>query len=278
MAQAIWKGHISFGLVNVPVALFPAETRDELDFDLLDKRDSSPIGYQKINKSTGKPVSNQDIVRGYEYEKGEYVVVTDKDLQQASPERTQRVDILAFVEAAQIPPAFYDRPYYLAPTAKQEKGYALLREALNRTHKVGVATVVIRTRQYLAALIPQEKLLLLDLLRYPDEIRDAEGLDLPGQNLKALGISPKELEMAERLIDQMTEPWDPGKYANEYKKELLAFIRKKAAKGETETVEAPAPARRAAEVVDIMTLLKRSVDQTETGRRHRKRPGRASVA
>jgi DNA end-binding protein Ku len=175
-ARPIWKGAISFGLVNVPVALYPASGGSELDLDLLDKHDFSPVGYQRINKRTGKAVARDDIVKGYEYQKGRYAVVTDEDFRQANVKATQTVDIVGFVDGAAIAPYYYESPYYLAPGTRGEKGYALLRETLRRSGKVGVATVVIRTRQRLAALIPVEDVLVLDTLRFADEIRPADRL------------------------------------------------------------------------------------------------------
>lgn len=275
MPRGIWKGHISFGLVNIPVVLHPAESREELDLDLLDKRDFSPIGYLKVNKRTGREVPKEQIVRGFEYEEGRYVVVTDQDLKRASPERTQRVDIRSFADAQAIDPRFYDRPYYLEPAPKQEKPYALLREALKKAGKIGIATVVIRTRQHVAALIPEDSVLVLNVLRYADELRDPDALNLPRGGVKALGISENELKMAERLIDEMVEPWDPEEHKDEYKRELLAHIKKKAERGETEAVEEPeptaAPGGRRGEVIDIMHLLKQSVERAGGSRKRARR-------
>ena len=271
MPRGIWKGHVSFGLVNIPVVLHPAESRDELDLDLLDKRDFSPIGYLKVNKKTGREVPKDEIVRGFKYD-GKYVVVTDQDLKRASPERTQRVDILSFTDAHEIDPRFYDRPYYLEPAPKQGKPYALLREALKKTGKVGIATVVIRTRQHLAALVPLDDVLVLNTLRYADELRNPDALDLPRGSLKALGISENELKMAERLIEEMVEPWNPERYKDEYEKELLAYIKKKAERGETEKVEEPeAPRPKRGEVIDIMSLLKQSVDRAGGSKKRARR-------
>jgi len=272
MPRGIWKGHISFGLVNIPVVLHPAETREELDLDLLDKRDFSPIGYLKVNKRTGREVPKEEIVRGFKYRDGKYVVVSDQDLKRASPERTQRVDIRSFTDAREIDPRFYERPYYLEPAPKQGKPYALLREALKRTGKVGIATVVIRTRQHLAALVPLDSVLVLNVLRYADELRDPNTLNLPSGSLKALGTTENELKMAERLIEEMVEPWDPERYKDEYEKELLAYIKKKAERGETELVEEPErPQRQRGEIVDIMHLLKQSVEQAGGSRRRSRR-------
>ncbi len=271
MPRGIWKGHISFGLVNIPVMLHPAESREELDLDLLDKRDFSPIGYRKVNKKTGREVPKEEIVRGFKYD-SKYVVVTDQDLKRASPERTQRVDILSFTDAHEIDLRFYDRPYYLEPAAKQGKPYALLREALKKSGKVGIATVVIRTRQHLAALVPLDEVLVLNTLRYADELRNPDALDLPGGGSKALGISENERKMAERLIDEMVEPWNPERYKDEYDKELLAYIKKKAARGETEEIEEPvAPRPQRGEVIDIMSLLKKSVDRAGGSKKRARR-------
>jgi len=256
----IWKGHVSFGLVNIPVALHPAVTREELDFTLLDKRDMAPIGYRRINKRTGEEVPANRITRGFEHPKGRYVIVSDEDLRRASPERTQRIDILSFADPEDVDPIYYEHPYFLAPTAKNEKGYALLREALRRSGRIAIATVVVRTRQYLATVSVHGSVLALILLRYASELRDPKALGLPSDNLKALGISEKELRIAEQLIRDMTEPWDPTKYQDEYRREVMAFIRERARRGDVE--EAPAraqPKRKKGEVIDLMELLKRSV-------------------
>jgi DNA end-binding protein Ku len=258
---ALWTGSISFGLVTIPVSLVTAETREELDFTLLDRRDDSPIGYQKINKHTGKPVPNDQIVRGFEYTDGRYVVLSDADLKRASPERTQRIDVLAFVEAGEISPLYFDRPYYLEPAKGGERGYALLREALRRTGRVAIASVVVKTRQHLASVIVHDNVLVLDLLRYAAEIKEPSRLKVPATGLKA--ISEREIKMAERLIDEMTDTWKPERYHDEYKDELLAFIKKRGRAGQLEAApedEEEKPARKArAEVIDIADLLQKSL-------------------
>jgi DNA end-binding protein Ku len=274
MPSKLWTGSISFGLVNIPVSLVTAEQRDELDFTLLDKRDSSPIGYQKISKRTGKPVPGDRIVRGVEQTNGRYVVVSDTDLRRASPERSQRIDILAFVEATAIPPLYFDRPYYLEPARGGERGYALFREALRRSGKLAVASVVVKTRQYLAAVLVHDRVLVLDVVRYASELRDPSKLRLPGTALKALRISDRELKMAERLVDEMTEDWEPEKYHDEYRDELLAFIKKRGRAGQLtsapETEEKPAKRKRA-EVIDIAELLERSLAGSGEERRRPRR-------
>jgi DNA end-binding protein Ku len=270
----LWTGSISFGLVNIPVSLVTAEQRDELDFTLLDKRDSSPIGYQKISKRTGKPVPGDRIVRGVEHTNGRYVIVSDADLRRASPERTQRIDVLSFVEVAAIPPLYFDRPYYLEPARGGERGYALFREALRRSGKVAVASVVVKTRQHLAAVLVYDRVLVLDILRYASELRDPSKLHVPGTNLKALRIPHRELKMAERLVAEMTEDWDPSKYHDEYRDELLAFIKKRGRAGHLaaapETREEPATPKRA-DIIDIAELLKRSLAKTGEDRRRPRR-------
>ncbi|MDB4948705.1 MAG: putative repair protein Ku type [Gemmatimonadetes bacterium] len=264
MVRSIWKGSISFGLVNIPVGLFTAEERDEVSFRQLDRRSMSPIGYRKYNKENEKEVAQEDIVRGFEYEPGHYVVVTDEDMAKANPEATQTVEITDFVDAGEIDPIFFDKPYYLAPLGKAAKGYALLRETLKRSNKVGIAKVVIRSRQHLAAVIPVGKVLVLEILRYPDEIRKADDLDVPAEDIADVGVTPRELEMAERLVEGMTEPWDPTRYRDEYRDDLLSMIRRKAETGE---VVSPAGASDEgagrSDVIDIMSLLKRSVQETE---------------
>ncbi|MBA2352385.1 MAG: Ku protein [Burkholderiales bacterium] len=264
MPRTIWKGAISFGLVNIPIGLYTAEVKKGLSFSLLDRRDLAPVGYQRINKETGEEVPWEEIVKGYEYEDGEYVVLGDEDFRQANVEATETVDILDFVDAAQIPVVYFEQPYYLAPGRKGEKGYALLRETLRQTNKVGIANVVIRTRQHIAALIPYGNMLVLNLLRFADELREPEDLELPGEDLAKLGVSKKELEMAERLVEGMENEFDPTKYHDQYREDLLALIDKKIKSGKTETISEPVvedDKRGKAEVIDLMGLLKRSLDE-----------------
>jgi DNA end-binding protein Ku len=259
MPRAIWKGSISFGLVQIPVGLYTAEEPDEIHFSMLDRRNMSPIRFERINKETGKPVPYEEIVKGFETEDGEYVIVTPEELKAANVEATQTVDIVAFVEASEIEPYYFERPYYLAPTKPGTKAYALLRETLRRSGRVGVAKVVIRTRQHIAALWVHEDVMVLNLLRYAHELRDAKDLDVPSSNLRQVGVTPKEIEMAERLVEGMIDSWAPEQFRDEYRDDVLAMIEQKR---ETGTVEIPAaPKRKKAEVVDIMTLLKQSLEQ-----------------
>ena len=267
MPRALWKGAISFGLVHVPVSLYPATQSERLSFDMIDKRDFSPIGYRKVNKRTGEEVSSENIVKGYEYEKGEYVVVTNEDFKQANVEATQTVDIVTFVDAAAVAPYYYDTPYYLEPGKRGEKGYALLREVLRRTGKVAIANVVIRSRQHLAALIPLERMLLMNTLRFASEIRSMADLSLPEAGDKH--VTDKELAMAERLVADMTDKWNPEQYKDTYTSDLMARIEQRISAGEThaitpETKESAEP-RRGAEVIDLVSLLRRSLDQKGKG-------------
>ncbi len=277
MASRLWTGSISFGLVNIPVSLVTAEVRQELDFTLLDERDDSPIGYQKISKRTGKPVPNDRIVRGFEYRDGQYVIVSDADLKRASPERTQRIDILSFVDAAEIPPSYFDRPYYLEPGRGGEKSYTVFREALQRKGHVAIASVVVKTRQHLAAVLVQDTVLVLNLLRYASELRDASSVRVPAANLKSLKVSDREIQMAERLIAEMTDHWKPERYHDEYRDELLAFIKKRGRAGKLaaapETEEEPARPKRG-EVIDLAELLKKSLAKAGPRKREERRPSR----
>lgn len=268
MARAIWKGSISFGLVHIPVGLFSAEKTNDLSFRQLDRRNLSPVGYRKYNKATGEEVESDVIVKGYEYESGHYVVLSDEDLLRANPEKTQTVEITDFVDLDEIEPVFYDKPYYLAPTGKNAKGYALLREALKRTRKVGIAKVVIRSREYLSAVVPQGNVLVLEILRYADEIRATEDLEVPGDDLQALGVNDREIEMAERLVEGMTAEWTPEKYHDTYREDLMGLIQGRIDSGQTnEPDESPVPdiGEARGDVIDIMSLLKRSVEATTGG-------------
>src|ERR1700733_15757691 len=203
MSHMIWKGAISFGLVHVPAQLYPATQSEKVGFNILDKRSIDPIGYRQINKRTGKEVTRDNIVRGFEYEKDKYVVLSDDEIRSANPESTQTVDILAFVEAPEISFLYLDTPYFLAPDRKGEKVYALLRDALKASGKVGIANVVLHNKQHLAALIPVGPALALNTLRWADEVRDFDEFKFPDENSKKAGVSPKELEMAQRWINEM---------------------------------------------------------------------------
>jgi DNA end-binding protein Ku len=277
MARGLWKGAISFGLVNVPVELYSAQKRSsELDMTMLDKRDLSPVGYKRVSKATGKEVPWDEVVKGYEYEDDKYVVLSEEDFRRANPEASKTVDIQAFVELESIAPQFFDTPYYLIPGKRGEKAYALLRETLKKAGKAGIATVVIRTKQYLAALIAQEELLILGTLRYADELKDASELKIPHAKVTA-----KELDMAMRLVEDMSDEWQPEKYKDTYRHDLKKRIEEKVKKGETEEITEPEKERRpekGAEVIDLMELLKKSVGKKEKQEKPRRAARRRRAA
>lgn len=275
MPHSIWKGSISFGLVNIPVGLYSAEGKEsKLDFNLLDKRDMSPVGYKKVNKQTGKEVGQGDIVKGYEFEEGQYVVLDEEDFVRANAKATQTIEIVDFVDIDKIHPVYFQKPYYLAPAGKGQKSYALLRETLKRTGKAGVARVVIHTKEYIGIVTPYGDTLVLDILRYAEELRDPKGLEVPEEDLKKLGVTDKELDMAQKLVESMIADWDPEKYHDRYRQELISYIKKKIEAGETARVEeAPVAAPAMAEVIDLMSLLKKSVEETESARAKARKAG-----
>jgi DNA end-binding protein Ku len=265
MPRALWKGAISFGLVYIPVQLYSAAQANELDLDMIDKNDFSPVGYQRINKRTGKVVEWGDIVKGYEYKKGQYVALSDEDFRQANVKASHTVDIQNFVDIADIDPKFYETPYYVAPAKGGEKVYALLREALRRTKKAAIATVVIRTRQHVAVVLPNEDALLLNTLRFAHELKSAADLDLPTKSAKAAGLSAGELQMAEKLVSEMSGPWKPERYRDTYRDDLMKRIQEKVRKRQTHTLTEPEPqakkSEQGAEIIDLMAVLKRSLKQ-----------------
>jgi DNA end-binding protein Ku len=282
MARAIWKGAITFGLVHVPVELYPAEERREFKFAMLDKRDFSPVGYKRYSKKSGKEVPWNDIVKGYEYDKDQYVVLSDEDFRRANTKASQTIEIETFVPAGEIPAEFFETPYYLAPGARGEKVYALLRESLRSTNRVAVAQVVIRTTQHLAVVAPSGRMLMLYTLRYPDELRDTEGLSLPAEGLKGAGVTTKEVDLAKRLIDDMTQHWKPGEFHNTYHEDLMRRIKEKIKAGQTKEITKPEPGekpeRRSAEVIDLAELLRQSLGKGETPRKSGARAGAKSNA
>lgn len=264
-SRAIWSGSIDFGLVNIPVGVYSAEAPGQVNFDLLDKRDFARVRYRRVNEKTGEEVPWGEIVKGYEYAKDEYVALSDQDFAQANVEATQTIEITDFVDAAEVSPVYYDRPYYLAPQKSSRRAYALLREVLSKTGKVGIAKVVIRTRQHLAMLLADGQRLILNLLRFPHELRDSSGLDLPKSG-KDASVSTQELKMAERLVETMEGKWNPEKYHDEYHDDLMKIIDKKIKSGKTKIIESAVPAARPRErgkVIDIMHLLQQSVKQTD---------------
>jgi DNA end-binding protein Ku len=261
--RALWKGAVSFGLIHIPVELFPGEKAVRLDLDLLDRRDFAPVGYKRVNKETGKEVPWDDIVKGYEYEQGRYVVLTEEELKEANPAAARSIELLAFVPAGEIPLEYFEQPYYLAPVSGGDHVYALLREALRESGKVGIAQVVIRTRQSLAALVPEGRRLVMTTLRYPHELRVFDDSALPAEDLAELGISRRELDMALTLVERMSEDWNPRQYKDRFHDDLMALINRKIARRQTHRLfkpGEPAPLPQAPKSVgDLVELLKQSL-------------------
>ncbi|HKQ24954.1 MAG TPA: Ku protein [Burkholderiales bacterium] len=270
MPRALWKGAITFGLVHIPVGLYPAASHDELDFDWLDRRDMAPVGYKRVNKETGKEVPRENIVRGLKHQDGRYVVLSDEEIRSANVKSTQTVDIVAFVDAGRIDVTFFDTPYFLAPLARGEKVYALLREALKREQKVGIAYVVIQTKQHLAALIPGDRALMLNTLRWATDVRSAKELDLPEGGLKASGIREHELNMASELVKKMSERWEPAQYRDSFRDDILKLVGRKVAKGQLKVVATPDDEGEAkqptAKIIDLTELLKQSLGNRTNAR------------
>ena len=265
MARAIWKGTISFGLVNIPVELYPATQSHTLSFSMLDKRDFGPVGYKRYNKSTGAEVPWNDIVKGYEYEKDQYVVMSEEDFRRANARQARSVEIATFVDAQSIPPQYFETPYYLVPGERGQKVYALLRETMRATGKVGVGQVVIRTAHHLAAVVPADEALMMITLRYANEIRAQKEFNFPPTSLKSAGVTAKELDLAKRLIDDMAGPWKPEEFEDTYNEDLLHRIEEKVKRGETKVLTKPegeAAEPHSAQVIDLMDLLKQSIDKT----------------
>jgi DNA end-binding protein Ku len=260
--RPIWKGQISFGLINIPILLYSAEKPKEVKFSLLDNRNKAKIHYERINDETGEEVPWNDIVKGYEYSKNNYVVMEDKDFEQAAIENTQTFEIQDFIESKSIDCTYFEKPYYLVPTKTAQKGYVLLREVLQRTNRVAIGKVVIRTRQYLGALLPKDDILILNTMRFSEEIKDIAGLDIPKGNIEHYKISPKEFDMAEKLVESMTVKWQPEKYVDDYTESLMKWIDKKVKLGHIPiSPGAKEEPSKGGEIVDFMDLLKKSLQK-----------------
>jgi len=260
MARAIWKGAISFGLVHIPVSLSSAVKSDRVDFDWLDGRSMEPVGYKRVNKVTGKEISREHIVKGVAYEKGRYVVISEEEIHKARPEATQTIDIFSFVDSSEIPLQQFETPYYLSPDKRGGKVYALLREALERSGKVALAKVVLHTQQHLALLRPLDDALVMITLRWPEEVRSLETLELD-KSVREASLDKRELDMAKRLIDDMSGQWAPDEYRNEFKDTIMELVEEKASQGKIATVE-PLEGegeQKSADIIDLTELLKRSL-------------------
>jgi len=277
----IWKGAIRFGLVSIPVALSGAETRDDLDFDLLDRRDLSRVGYETVNKATGRRIDRKDVVKGFEVSKGRYVTVSDDDFRRANVAATQTLDIVQFVERDAIDPRYFERPYFVTPLPRAEHAYALLREALEDSRRVGIARVVLRSREHLAALMPLCEVLICDLLRFAHELREVPKVARSkGAETKT---ASRERAMAQALIDSMTAAWRPEELHDTYREDLVKLLRAKAkAPKGAEAPPVPPMEKAPGKVIDLMTLLRQSVAEAGKPRRQAGRraasPSRRPVA
>ena len=263
MPRPIWSGTITFGLLNIPVQLMPGERHTDLHFRMLDSRNNARIRYERVNEETGEEVPWKEVVKAFEYDKGNYVVLSKEDFAKAAPESTESVDIEAFVDPDAVGPEYFERPYYLVPAKKAEKGYVLLRETLKRQKTAGLARVVIRTREYLALVMPRDNALRLMLLRYPQEIVPEDEYAFPDKSLSAYRINPKELEMAEALVNSMVGKWKPDDYRDDFRERLTKVIEGRIkAKGGVRAPaaeEAALPKNASTNVVDFMALLKKSI-------------------
>ncbi|MDQ6913706.1 MAG: Ku protein [Verrucomicrobiota bacterium] len=273
--RAIWKGSISFGLVNIPIALYPATRKEDLKFRLLRAADHSPVNYKRVAEKDGKEVPWDQIVKGYEYEKGKFVVLGEKDFQRVDLEATQTVDIQDFVDVEEIDPMYFYKPYYLEPQKGGDKAYVLLREALTKEKKVGIAKVVIKTRQYLAGVKPLKDALVLELMHFAEELADPEKLNVP----KKLEPGKREMDMAKALVESMSAKWDPEKYHDDYREALMEVIEEKVESGGKEIETKPKKGPAATKVIDLVAVLQQSLQQShgqkkKTGKAKGKREAR----
>ena len=256
--RAIWKGSISFGLVYIPVAVYPATREEKLSFRQLRATDLSPIKYKKVAEADSKEVSADQIVKGFEYERGQYVVLKDEDFAKVKIESTHSIDITDFVELGQVDPKFFYKPYFLEPQKGGEKAYSLLHKALSGTGKIGIAKVVISNREHLASVKPDGLFLILELMHFASEILNPEIL----KNGGTAGITDKELKMAQTLIESMSEPWEPEKYRDEYRTAVMELIEQKAQK--KEIADRPVPAPRSTNVIDLVKVLQESLNRNQS--------------
>ena len=270
--RAIWKGSISFGLVNIPIALYPATRKEELKFRLLRAADHSPVNYKRVAEKDGKEVPWDQIVKGYEYEKGKFVVLNEKDFQRVDLEATQTVEIQDFVDIEEIDPMYFYKPYYLEPQKGGDKAYVLLREALADGKKVGIAKVVIKTRQYLAGVKALKHALVLELMHFAEELSDAEKLNVP----KKLEAGKREREMAKALVDSMTSKWDPEKYHDDYREALMEVIEEKVESGGKEIEERPKAKKASTKVIDLVAVLQESLAKSQGAKKKKSAPKRTT--
>jgi len=274
-SRPIWRGVISFGLVNVPVTLHAGERRVDLHFRLLDSRNRAPVRYERVNTETGDEVPWSEIVKAFEYQKGSYVLLEKEEIREAAPKGTETVEIESFVKREEVNPMYYEKPYYLVPGKKAEKGYVLLRDTLKDAKKVGVARVVIRTREYLAILMPVKQALVLNLLRYEQELVQPEAFQLPSADHAAVRITKREETLAAQVVDSMSSRWRPAAYRDEFRERLVKLIRERMARGghaDHRREREALPPEAATNVVDFMPLLQKSIAaRRKAGRKARPR-------
>ncbi len=260
--RALWRGAVSFGLVHIPVNMHSAARDSALDLDLLDRRDFSPVGYQRYNKRTGKVLDWEQIVKGYEYRKGAYVALSEEDFRQANVEASRTIDIVNFAERSAIPPEFYEMPYFLEPAESGEKTYALLREAMRGGDKVAIGSFVLRGRQHFCAIFVRDRALLLNTLRFEEELVSPAGLELPPAKARTAKVSGQELAMARRLVEEMSGSWRPGNFKDSYRQDLMRRIKEKIRKRQTHVLTPaaePEDERPSAEIIDLTAILRRSL-------------------
>lgn len=265
--RSLWKGYISFGLVNIPIVLYTAEKpKQEVHFKLLSKRDHAGIKYMRVNEETGEEVDWKDIVKGYEYEPGNYAILTEEDLEAIAIESSKMIEIEDFVDLDELGTMYFEKPYYVLPVQHAEKGYVLLREILTQTHKVGIARIIIRTHEYLAAILPYDNAIILNTMRFPQEIKKPSEMHVPKEGPEDLRISKKEMEIAKQLVDSMTVKWDPQRYDNVYRDELMKIIEEKVSKGGEKHIKHVEKTEiKKTNVIDFMAMLKKSVKQKKGG-------------
>ncbi len=273
--RAIWKGSISFGLVNIPIALYPATRREDLKFRLLRGSDLSPVNYKRVAEKDGKEVPWDKIVKGYEYEKGKFVVLNEKDFHRVDLEATQTVDIQDFVDVEEIDPMYFYKPYYLEPQKGGDKAYALLRETLEKTGKIGIAKVIIKTRQYLAGVKPLKHALVLELMLFAEELSDVEKLNVPKKSAEP---GKREMEMAKALVESMTSEWDPRKYKDDYRDALMEVIEEKVESGGEDIEEKPKTKKPSSKVIDLVAVLQESLAKADGGRKKKRTSRKAKTS
>jgi DNA end-binding protein Ku len=271
MTRPIWKGYITFGLVNIPVILYPAEKKFDIQFKLIDSRDKAKIRYMRVNEHTGEEVPWSNIAKGYEFEDHNYVVLKDADIKAISGEHYKTIDIASFIDKNSLDYMDYEKPYYLVPDKKGEKGYVILRETLKATKKIGICKVIIHTREYLAALIPYEHALILNLLRYHQELRKTSEFELPSDSLKTYKISAKEMDISKQLVASMTTKWDPNSYHDNFRKALQRWIEDKIQyerKGKKLPLSKQKTPVQKSNVINFVDLLKKSLEKNKSSKTH----------